>query len=444
MYHKLLLESTGIYDKLAVLNKDGKLRYLRLVPKSDAPQKDQIYAAKVLKYNPTMKAALLTTGKYELFLPTSQKMTEGDRLLVQIVMESQKGKRARATRDVTLGGEYVVLLLNERGIKLSRKKENDPQTMNLIKNIPHNTYDFGVLLRTKATQEHVEDILEEIERFKAVKEGLSSESLGLQYHPFHLEEELIRLADKFSVQSFDTNLPSISSTLRKKFLQRSIDYRVERPYVFNHSGIDLTKVMIPDYEDDDISLKFNFLEALCVVDVNASFLKKDALRDYKIVQINQQAFTKSLEIIEMLGIGGIVMIDFITMNTKQQNKFKDFIEKSIKKDYNKDMEITSCQLTNSSLLQLVIKKTGRNLVHSVSQTCPYCKGSGMLLNNELLIDELEIQIQSHSSKEKRHWELSVPQFFSDGELDQIQQLMQSYGFSYTLVKKSISQIDIGS
>lgn len=436
---KLLIEQSSQCCKLAVVEKD--MRHLQIIWSNQWPQKDRIYRARVLRYNPIMQSALLDVGDCELYLKTKEKQKVGDELLVQITSE-ESGKRARATTDITLGGEFVVLLLQGKGVKCSKKTANYKSVQKLMEQLcaefENEIKDFGILLRSKSDIEFLEEVKNEIRALVAKIPALLSEGIGLKYDAFDKEKIIAELVERYHVTEVLSNEHRISDGLKKYFREKNIEHHYDRTFVLDGQGIVMSKFLKTEYVFEECSLHVNFLEALCVIDVNAPFLRYDALREQKILQTNQIAFEKSIQIIEQLGLSGIVMIDFITMKKKEQAIFEEFIAKML---YNRKKHITSCQMTESSLLQLIVSRSKQNIITSIAQTCPNCQGSGKILSNAMMLDDFEIRLLgSGIDFENRMLQIEVPMHFDEDDIANLKKVLEKYNIRFEINLQTKNEI----
>lgn len=437
---KLLIEQSSQCCKLVVLE-ENNLRHFQIVWSHQWPQKDRIYRGRVLSYNPIMQSALLDAGDCELYLKTKEKQKVGDELLVQITSE-ESGKRARATTDITLGGEFVVLLLQGKGIKCSKKTANHKLVQKLMEQLcaefENEIKDFGILLRSKSDIEHLEDVKDEIRALAAKIPALLSEGIGLKYDAFDKEKIIAELVERYHVTEVLSNEHRISDGLKKYFREKNIDYHYDKVFVLDGQGIVMSQFLKTEYVFEECSLHVNFLEALCVIDVNAPFLRYDALREQKILQTNQIAFEKSMQLIEQFGLSGIVMIDFITMKKKEQAILEEFIAKML---YNRKKHITSCQMTESSLLQLIISRTKQNIITSIAQTCPSCQGSGKILSNAMMLDDFEIRLLgSGIDFENRMLQIEVPIHFDEDDIANLKKVLEKYNIRFEINSQPKNEI----
>jgi ribonuclease G len=118
-----LLIAAGPGEWRAALLEDGVPAEL-FVERGDRSETASIHLGRVSRLVPGLSAALVDIGEERpAFLPQgevvprSQRLHEGERVLVQIRREAQSGKAARVTMAVALRGRLVELTLGHPGLK---------------------------------------------------------------------------------------------------------------------------------------------------------------------------------------------------------------------------------------------------------------------------------------------------------------------------------------
>ena len=198
MSHKLLIERTFLFDKYAILDKDHLLKKLQVIPKDRSPRKGQIYCGQVESYRPTLGAAFVNVGSETVFLSTEKRLIQGEKLLLQIQREGEKNKKARATRDLSIAGEFAVLLAAGDSIIAPKKNRDDPETKRLIDKLKAHDWKYGFLLRSRCRLSDHESILAELEELQKIMNELEADKIALLYDPTTFDRivgDLIRQYD---------------------------------------------------------------------------------------------------------------------------------------------------------------------------------------------------------------------------------------------------------
>lgn len=438
--NRLLIEKTLNVNKYAVIS-NGSLTFIEIMNKN-LPKKDEIYLGKIEKYNKTMKAAFVDIGSHKVFVPSNQDLIEGETILVQILKSPEKSKLAKGTLDISIGGEYAVILMNGTGIKSSNKSKNNPKTIQLIGELSKDEYkQLGILLRSKSTVEHLEQVQYEIQKVKDIIANFSGE-IGLKYSPFNEIVYIENQVERFDITEIVCNDMDTIHLMKSKKLHLKMDIKLDKVFLFNRNAVIIEEFLNPEFKFNNFKLTINYLEALCVIDVDASFINKTSLREVQIRKINEQAFDEILKIIDIYKIAGIIMIDFITMNQRNTSEFQDFMTNRINNCTN-GLIMRAHPLIHSGLAQLVIEKKYNSIVTTISKQCPHCNGSGLALNDEMKLDQFEIDLQSKiDNSQKYHYKVQIPMSFEQKHINRLLEIASNYKAEIELEECNINKIII--
>jgi ribonuclease G len=100
-------------------------------------------------------------------------------------------------------------------------------------------------------------------------------------------------------------------------------------------------------------------------------------------------------------MGGIIVCDFIDLED-EKNKRKVFEE--LKKEFRKDRaKVTVLPMTEFGLVQITRQRVRQNILHSFSEPCPACGGSGLVRSKTSALNQLERWVSRFRSEtgEKR-------------------------------------------
>lgn len=445
MSRRLLIECSAQYDKFAIVDRDKKLEHIQIIPKKGTPRVGQIYRGRVKFYSSTMHSAIIDIGERgEIFLPSPHRLIVGEELLVQIIREEEKTKKAKGSTDITIGGEYIVLIKAEQQVIVSKKNANDHNAQELARKLKDRlTSEFGILLRTKASLDQIDGIYDELDDLESKFALLQQQGIGLKFDPYDLIDVARKLWDEYKPIEIFCNDKEICKVLKRSLAPQGIEVVHDDLYLFDKNRVKLQDILKKEYICDDFSLSIDYLEALCVVDVNSGYMKPGAIREKKILELNQEAFLETVRLLELLGIGGMVLIDFISMNKIGQKKLEDFIEKNLKNHYNRDRKIITHSMANSSMMQLVIEKSERDLVHTLGTPCRHCQGTGLMLNEKALLDLFEVEfLPMIEQYQQRSITVNIPRFMSAKSVEEVCDLLSEYSIDHRIVYSDIDRIKI--
>ena len=121
-------------------------------------------------------------------------------------------------------------------------------------------------------------------------------------------------------------------------------------------------------------------EALTVIDVNTgSFVGRSRLSD-TVFQLNLEAAAEIMKQIRLRDIGGIIICDFIDMETEAQ---KESLLQRLRELAEKDRtKMSIVDITSLGLVEITRKKSRTNLETLIYTECPVCHGRGRVESPE--------------------------------------------------------------
>ena len=109
-----------------------------------------------------------------------------------------------------------------------------------------------------------------------------------------------------------------------------------------------------------------------------------------VVKTNLEAAKEIAKQLRLRDIGGIVIIDFIDMNSQEHKKMViEALEAELKKDRTKAHVLG---ITNLGLVEMTRKKVRQSLDEVLEKVCPYCEGRGRILSEETMAKKVEREI----------------------------------------------------
>lgn len=131
-------------------------------------------------------------------------------------------------------------------------------------------------------------------------------------------------------------------------------------------------------------------ETLCAIDVNSGKFTKGGSLDEIIFKTNIEAIYEIAAQLRLRNIGGIIVIDLIDMKRSSDRKkvFKLLLD-LVKKDKAKT-EILP--VTKLGLIEMTRERKTESIVNFLSETCPYCAGSGNVLSRETMALKIKKEI----------------------------------------------------
>jgi len=328
--------------------------------------------------------------------PIQELLAPGQLLTVQVRKAPLSTKGARVTNYVTLPGRFVVYLPTMDRVGVSRKITEDPERKRLKDILETNRRpgEGGFIARTvcsglaeativrdmdfvRSVWTEVEEraqnqdgpalLLEDLDLVLRTARDLFTEEVGRLICDDAEEAQRIRrlvlrhapeLADRIEVA------PIGSTAFERHAVDRQLQRALERQ-VHLASGA---------------SLVFDETEALTAIDINTGrFVGKDDL-EKTLLATNLEAAEEIATQIRLRNLGGIIVIDFIDMQTTEARRevFEAFCQ-AMERDRVKSHILP---MTDFGLIELTRKRVRPSLTRRLTEPCPYCDGQGRVLSKE--------------------------------------------------------------
>lgn len=292
----------------------------------------------------------------------SEIVTVGQKILVQVKKEPVSEKGARVSTHITFPGNYVVLMPNTDIITVSQKLSEDKkrELKELIKKIiPDN---FGAIVRTDAedvTEEELrEDVSDLLVKWNAILEKFEkSQGKELIYNDHNITSKVLRDLVNRKTEKIYCNSNDICKDLMKNAPSNiKVEY-IQTESIYKELGLE-TEVI--NAEKRKIWLKcggyiaIDKTEALTAIDVNSGkYTGKDDLEETTF-KVNKEASIEIMKQLRLKDIGGIIIIDYIDMQSKEdQQKILEIMKKEALKDRSK---IDIKEFTKLNLVEMTRKK----------------------------------------------------------------------------------------
>ena len=314
--------------------------------------------------------------------------------LVQVMKEPTGNKGPRLTGNITLPGRYLVLMPYGKGVKLSRRISNENERSRLrALAILIKPAGMGLLIRTEADGKAEEAIMEDLEFLQKQWESIQYQA-NYAKPPALLnrDDDFIQrvLRDTFTAEVNTIVVDSTSGVKRIKQQLSNWSSGRSPQGVF----IDAHKEQQPilDYYRVSASVRealkprvdlpsggyiiIEPTEALTVIDVNSGSFTRSATARETVLWTNTEAATEIARQLRLRNIGGVIVVDFIDMDTHRDKiKLLEHFNKALKGDKARPQ---IAQLSELGLVELTRKRQGKNIYELFGQTCHTCGGLGQI------------------------------------------------------------------
>ena len=412
MSKEIIVNVESKETRIAVL-KDRRLEEIYYERADSSRIVGNIYKGRVADVLPGMQAAFVDVGlEKNVFLHVSdalslldeipneepainQVVRPGQEIMVQIIKEPLGGKGARATCNITLPGRYLVLMTKMEHIGISRRVESDEER-NRLKNLADRICPpgMGLIVRTVAEGKSDEELTADLTFLHKLwltiqKQWENAAAASLVHSDLTLVERMVR-----DLLTPDVNKVVLDSEKDYRAVMELVNlitpqlksriYLYERPeplFEFYEIEPELDKTMARKvWLDCGGHIVFDPTEALTSIDVNTGkFVGKTNLKD-TVLKTNLEAAKEIARQLRLRDIGGIIIIDFIDMDTHEDKELViKVFEEELKKDKTRS---TILGMTHLGLVEMTRKKVKQGLEEYLQAKCPYCGGKGRILSPE--------------------------------------------------------------
>ncbi|MBN1289781.1 MAG: Rne/Rng family ribonuclease [Actinobacteria bacterium] len=367
-----------------------------------------IYKGRITNVLPGMSAAFIDigTGKNALlYLQDLVLMEDGskirprrigkalkqnDEIVVQVVKDPMAGKGARLTTYLSLPGRLMVYMPQSTKNGVSRKlSERERERLRrLAKQV--RPEEGSTVIRTAARKARKKDLEMDLKYLVSEWENTQSKikkarapeiiykepDLALRVIRDNLSRDYrkVLVDDKNQHRKIKEYVSMVMPELREKIQF----YRSKDP-MFTKFGVEKgieaalrRKVSLPSGG----YIVIDEAEALTAIDVNTgSYTGKHSLEE-TVLKTNLEAIVEVVRQLRLRDIGGIIVIDFIDMEKKQnQERVLETLEAELEKDRTKTQVVT---LSRLGLVEMTRKNVTEGLIGTLSKTCPNCEGRGRI------------------------------------------------------------------
>ena len=312
-----------------------------------------------------------TKEKMNTDIDISQVVKQGQKFLVQVKKDSNDQKGARISTHIDLPSKYIVFMPNTDIVTVSQKITDKKEQERLIKLVKENiSKGNGAVIRTSAIGKN-QEIIDDIKNVEKKWENI----LKIYNEDIENKPKLIAESETI-VQKMILDLPekSIKRIVvdNKDEYNKIMEYKNQNTYL-KSTVIELNidkdvfdiydlKKEIEKIQNRKIWLKcggfitIDKTEALTAIDVNTgkyTGTKNTKSAEQTIYKVNEEATIEIANQLRLRDIGGIIIIDYIDMTSKED---KDKIQKLLKDSLKKDRAKTQVEgFTKLDLMELTRK-----------------------------------------------------------------------------------------
>jgi ribonuclease G len=348
-------------------------------------------------------------------------LKKGQSLPVQVTKEPIGSKGCRVTAQISLPGRFLVYMPYASKVGVSRKIESREQRAKLremvSKILPKDS--GGVIVRTVAEGVTEDHFRREIDSLLAVWKKINRKKSFVRRAPAVLQREtsltrgIIRDVFSSKVDALYVDMKELYNEI-EQYLQQIDPELMTRVHLYSEPTPLFDKFDI-ESEIRDLfkarvelptggSLVIQPTEALISIDVNTGRYtgKKDP--EKTILRTNLEAAREIARQIRLRDIGGIIVCDFIDMETRSN---RDKVLQELRTHLGRDRARTKAlAVSELGLVEMTRQRVRPSLWHSMTTDCPTCAGTGRVFTPEVVARRLERALR-RAGRERRERQLSV-------------------------------------
>ena len=320
-------------------------------------------------------------------------------ILCQVTKNPIGAKGARLTQEVSIPGRFVVLIPNSKTYGISKRLEDSERRR--LRNILDRVKpaEHGVIVRTAAEHatEHelTADMTRLLEEWASIEEAAKAatgpqllyrepelavrvirEEFNADYRGVLIDDRRLYEDVRSYIQAFNPELAD-----RVEYFDRDAEplslFETQHVHEQLHKALD-RKVWLPSGG----SLIIEHTEALTVIDVNTGKNVGTSNLEQTVFQNNLEAAQEVAHQLRLRDIGGIIVIDFIDMEIKDNRKK---VVESFRQALSRDKTRTQVfDISELGLVEMTRKRIGEGLITAFAGECPECSGRGMKVDFGLL------------------------------------------------------------
>ncbi len=309
------------------------------------------------------------------------------KVLVQVMKEPTGTKGPRLTGNLALPGRFLVLQPHGQGVNISRRinGENERNRLRAL-GVLIKPPGAGLLIRTEAEGVSEELLIDDLETLLRQWEGIQTAAESAS-PPVLLnrDEDFVHrvLRDLYSPELVRVVVDTPEAVARANAFLGSdhtnvlVEAHTESLEILEHFKVNAA---IRDALKPRVDLPSGGYiiveptEALTVIDVNSGSFTRSANSRETVLWTNCEAAVEIARQLKLRNIGGVVIIDFIDMESRRdQLQLLEHFTQAVRDDAARPQ---IAQLTELGLVELTRKRQGQNIYELFGRACPSCGGLG--------------------------------------------------------------------
>jgi ribonuclease G len=331
-----------------------------------------------------------------------ERLVKGQEVIVQVTKEAISTKGPRVTQQLSIPGRFLVLMPGSKHIGVSRKIDSREERSRLRRLLEENRPpDMGLIVRTagegKTSQDFKNDVRYLLDLWRKIDNRASrAEPPALLHREMSLTTGLIRdiLTEDVSEVLIDDARVLAEVQEYVKSLSPELADRV-KPYRGPKAIFDQYEVEgeIERLLERKVWMKkgghliVDQTEALIAIDVNTGRFVGKKNQEETILKTNLEAAREVARQLRLRDVGGIIVIDFIDMESEANKKqVLDQLRQALKRDRSRTK---TTSISDLGLVEMTRERERQSLLDILSVECPHCGGLGKVLSLNSLALKVE-------------------------------------------------------
>ena len=346
-------------------------------------------------------------------------LQKGQEIIVQVTKEPVGKKGVRVTSEVSLAGRFLVLLPFDNKVGISKKISNFREKRRLRKIVQGILPEgFGSIIRTVAEGHDDESLRNDlqglIKTWEEIERTVKSEDAPcLLYKDMATTSSVIR-------DLFSNDVSKVIVDSKKLYKEIAAYIKYTQPQLLDK--IELHKDRAPIFDKYGVEKELETslsrkvwlksggyiiiepTEAMVVIDVNSGRYAAKKDQEQNSLRTDLESSREIARQLRLRDIGGIIVVDFIDLE-EDRNRKKVFEE--LKKEFRRDRaKVTVLPMTEFGLVQITRQRVRQNILHSFTETCPSCGGTGLVRSKTTTINQLERWLRRFKA-ETQEWSVTL-------------------------------------
>jgi ribonuclease G len=343
-------------------------------------------------------------------------LKKGQEIVVQVSKEPISTKGPRVTAQVSMAGRFLVYMPFASRVGVSRKIGDRAERQRLRGQVesvmPRNS--GGVIVRTVGEDVTQETFQRELSTLISQWSRINKKTRFVGKPPklLHRETSLTRgiIRDLFSTKI--DSLTVDSRQLHNEILEYltgiapeladRVHLYEDKKGLFDHAGIEQEIRDLFKRRCDLPSGGYLIIEpteALVSIDVNSGRYtgKKDP--EKTILRTNMEAAREVARQMRLRDLGGIIVADFIDMETKQN---RDKVLQDLRMHLGRDRARTKAfAVSDLGLIEMTRQRVRQSHLQSMTEACPACHGTGRVFTAETIVRRMERSVRRMAAEGRR-------------------------------------------